>query len=120
MPKREALRNQKTSRTPTGRGQIGRQRAAGPRSKAGARGATGARGASGARGPTGVPGATGATGPPGPPGPDHAADIAALAAQVASVVSELQVQLTRIGQIQAQLDRLAVAVAGPGSLADQP
>jgi hypothetical protein len=45
----------------------------------------------------------------GPAGPAANGDeIRRLAAQVAEAVKELQVQLTRIGQIQAQLDRVAV------------
>jgi hypothetical protein len=52
-------------------------------------------------------------GPAGPAGANHATDIAKLAAQVGEVFSELQTvfrqletQLTRIAQIQAQLDHL--------------
>ena len=60
-------------------------------------------------GRTGKIGPSGPTGPPGPASPDHATDIALLSAQVAELVKELRTQLTRIGQIQAQLDHLAKA-----------
>jgi hypothetical protein len=52
-------------------------------------------------------GPEGPAGPPGPAGPDHATDVALLSAQVAQLVKELQTQLTRIAQIQAQLDHVA-------------
>ena len=79
-------------------------------------------------GPRGKTGATGPAGPPGRPGADHTKAIAdlsgevtqvmnrlsahanqinTLAAQAADLAKELQIQLTRIAQIQAQLDRLA-------------
>jgi hypothetical protein len=38
---------------------------------------------------------------------NHAKPIAALAAQMNQVIRELQVQLTRIAQLQAQLDHLS-------------
>jgi len=81
----------------------------------------------GARGRTGHTGRTGPRGPRGPAGKNHAGEIAALTAhvdrlvsglrthasqtvtltaQVTDLVKELQIQLTRIGQIQAQLDRI--------------
>jgi hypothetical protein len=55
--------------------------------------------------PAGPRGPRGRTGPPGlsgPPGPNHTSEIGVLSAQVAEVIRELQVQLTRIAQIQAQ------------------
>ena len=58
-------------------------------------------------GPRGPRGKAGPAGPPGPPGPNHTNEVALLSAQVAEVIRELQVQLTRIAQIQAQLDHLA-------------
>lgn len=58
-------------------------------------------------GPRGLRGRTGPAGPVGPPGPASSGEIRKLAAQVNEVVRELQVQLTRIAQIQAQLDRLS-------------
>ena len=64
-------------------------------------------------GPRGPRGETGPTGPAGPAGPNHAKEIALLSAQVADVIRELQTQLTRIGQIQAQLDHLSMGMAQP-------
>jgi hypothetical protein len=61
----------------------------------------------GPRGTTGPRGPRGKTGPAGPPGHNHTAEIARLAASVNEIVKELHVQLMRIAQIQAQLDRLA-------------
>ena len=58
-------------------------------------------------GPQGPRGEPGPPGPVGPPGPNHTNQIALLSAQVAEVIRELQVQLTRIAQIQAQLDQVA-------------
>jgi hypothetical protein len=57
----------------------------------------------GPRGPRGKPGPPG---PVGPPGPNHTNEIGLLSAQVAEVIRELQVQLTRIAQIQTQLDHV--------------
>ena len=59
-----------------------------------------------ARGPRGKVGPRGPAGPKGPPG-NHAKEIRRLSAQIEQVVRELQIQLARIAQIQAQLDRLA-------------
>jgi hypothetical protein len=56
---------------------------------------------------TGPRGLQGKTGPAGRPGRNHTAEIAILAAQVATLIKELQTQLIRIGQLQAQLDRVA-------------
>ena len=42
----------------------------------------------------------------GADGRDHSSEIAMLKAQVEQLVKELQTQLTRIGQLQAQLDRV--------------
>ena len=57
--------------------------------------------------PTGRRGPRGKPGPAGPPGPPANGELHALAAHVAEIVKELHTQLTRIAQIQAQLDRLA-------------
>ena len=59
----------------------------------------------GLRGLRGKAGRVGPAGPKGPPG-NHTKEIARLSAQMDQVVRELQVQLSRIAQIQAQLDRL--------------
>lgn len=55
-------------------------------------------------GPRGPRGRTGATGPAGPP---SNGELKRLAAQVERIVKELHTQLTRIAQIQEQLDRFA-------------
>ena len=57
------------------------------------------------RGPRGPRGKRGERGPQGRSG-DGA--VSRLAAQMEQVVKELQIQLTRIAQIQAQLDHLAM------------
>ena len=86
----------------------------------GLRGKAGAAGARGARGPTGP---AGPAGPSGPAGTDHTKAILALQQQVAQIVRELETQLTRIAQIQAQLDHVASGQApdsperkGPGEV----
>jgi hypothetical protein len=71
----------------------------------------------GPRGPRGKPGPPG---PSGPPGANHTKEIALLFAQMADVIRELQTQLTRIGQIQAQLDHLAMGEARPSAHRDPP
>lgn len=60
----------------------------------------------GVLGPQGPPGATGAQGTPGEPGHNHTGEIALMRAQIDQLVKELQTQLTRIAQLQAQLDHL--------------
>lgn len=80
---------------------------AGPRGRTGRKGAKGATGATGATGSTGAAGPIGPAGPAGPEGPNQRAEIAALTAQMGELVRDLQTQLVRIGQIQAQLDRIA-------------
>jgi hypothetical protein len=61
----------------------------------------------GPRGPRGKTGPRGKAGPEGPPGHSHTREIARLSAAIHEIVKELHIQLTRIAQIQAQLDRLA-------------
>ena len=58
-------------------------------------------------GPRGPRGRTGPQGPTGPAGPAANGELTRLSSQVAVIVQELQTQLTRIAQIQVQLDRLA-------------
>jgi len=76
------------------------------------------KGKRGTRGKTGRTGAAGPTGPQGPRGPrgpagaSHGSEIAALTEQVAVLVRDLQTQLIRIAQIQAQLDHLTKEEAG--------
>ena len=60
-------------------------------------------------GPQGPPGPRGETGAPGAPGRDHSAEIAMLRNQVERIASDLQTQLIRIGQLQAQLDSIGQA-----------
>ena len=67
----------------------------------------GPRGRTGARGPVGAAGERGPAGPPGPIDSEQAKAILALQDQVTQLIRQLQTQLTRIGQIQAQLDRIA-------------
>ena len=55
---------------------------------------------------TGSIGPQGPPGPPGAPGPNHTGEIMMLKAQVDRLVREFQTQLTRIGQLQAQLDHV--------------
>lgn len=57
-------------------------------------------------GPKGPRGKTGPRGPRGPASANHV-EVVKLSAQMNEVLHELQVQLTRIAQMQAQLDRLA-------------
>jgi hypothetical protein len=52
-------------------------------------------------------GPRGPRGKTGPAGGDHASDIARLSSQVNQILKEQQIQLTRIAQMQVQLDRLA-------------
>ena len=59
------------------------------------------------RGARGKTGPVGPQGPAGAPGRNHTNEIATLSAQVEQLVKELQTQLTRIAQIQAQLDHIA-------------
>jgi hypothetical protein len=66
------------------------------------------------RGRRGKTGATGAAGPAGRPGQDHGNEIVLLSAQVAELVRELQAQLTRIADLQAQMDHLTLGKARPG------
>ena len=77
----------------------------------GARGATGARGERGARGATGARGAKGAQGPVGPT--MSRADILAVVDDQFNVMrKQLETQLTRMAQIQQQLDQIHVLVKG--------
>lgn len=73
-----------------------------------------ARPAAGGRRSIGPRGRTGPRGPAGPPGIDSTSHLAQLTAQVELLVRELQTQLIRIGQLQAQLDQVA------GSQASEP
>ena len=72
------------------------------------RGSAGPMGPAGPPGPEGPPGAPGA---PGSPAHNHTSEITMLKAQVDQLVKELQTQLTRIAQIQAQLDHVSTGQA---------
>ena len=74
----------------------------------GARGRTGAAGQGGARGERGKRGRTGPVGPAGPAGatPSRAAVLAMVEDQFLEIRKELGLQLTRMGQIQTQLDQI--------------
>ena len=73
--------------------------------KRGLKGRTGARGARGARGGTGL---RGLPGPAGPPGPKmKPAEVLALVEdQFYEIRRQLDMQLQRFGQLQAQLDQI--------------
>ena len=74
----------------------------------GPRGPKGEQGRMGPRGPRGYKGAKGSIGKRGPKSATKIdPTVGRLAAQMEAVLKELHVQLTRIGQIQAQLDRFA-------------
>jgi hypothetical protein len=73
------------------------------RGQRGAPGATGKTGARGAKGATGRRGATGPTGPPGAPA-SREYILATVADQFAEIRKQLDQQLIRTGQIQAELD----------------
>lgn len=74
----------------------------GPR---GPKGERGNRGQRGERGPAGHRGARGERGPTGP-GPSGAQILAAVEEQFADIRKQLDIQLTRFGQLQAHLDHL--------------
>ena len=69
------------------------------------------------RGPAGK--TRGPRGPRGPAGPPGDGEVAKLAILVNQVIKELQTQMTRIGQIQMQLDRFA-AGQSPELQSDPP
>ena len=69
------------------------------------KGAHGERGERGERGRTGRRGAKGERGPSGP-APSRAEILGAVEDQLAEIRKQLDVQLTRFGQLQAQVDRI--------------
>lgn len=73
--------------------------------KAGPRGPKGEHGARGERGRAGRPGARGLRGPAGP-SPNRAQILAAVEEQLADIRQQLDVQLTRFAQLQAQVDHI--------------
>jgi len=74
----------------------------GPRGPKGAHGKRGERGQRGLRGERGQRGERGPTGPP----PSRAIILAAVEEQVGDIRRQLEIQLTRFGQVQAQLDHI--------------
>lgn len=80
----------------------------GPRGRKGehrVRGTRGQPGKRGERGPAGQRGAKGARGPAGP-APNRAQILAAVEGQLADIRRQLEIQLTRFGQLQAQVDHI--------------
>ena len=73
--------------------------------KGGQRGERGERGLQGERGKRGQRGERGQRGPAGPPA-SPAVILAAVEEQVGDLRKQLEVQLTRFGQVQAQLDHI--------------
>ena len=71
----------------------------------------GRTGPKGPQGPEGQRGERGAQGEAGAPGANHTSDIVILKGQVEQLVKELQTQLTRIAQIQAQVDHVSTGQA---------
>jgi len=65
----------------------------------------GPRGPKGIQGPRGERGERGERGPAGPP-PTRADILAAVEEQFGDINKQLEIQLTRFGQIQAQLDHI--------------
>jgi hypothetical protein len=78
----------------------GKRGLAGPRGPVGKRGAIGPTGKPGARGPKG---ATGPRGPAGLATPDNQ-ELVAIGDQIERIHHELDVQMKRIGQLQADVD----------------
>ena len=74
----------------------------GPR---GPKGEHGDRGERGERGPAGHRGAKGERGPAGP-APSRAEILAAVEEQLVEIRKQLDIQLTRFGQLQAQVDHI--------------
>lgn len=68
-------------------------------------GPLGPKGADGGRGERGERGARGERGPAGPP-PSRAQILAVVEDQLTDIRQQLDVQLTRFGQLQAQLDHI--------------
>jgi hypothetical protein len=82
-------------------GPAGKQGLAGVRGQTGATGATGAKGATGA---TGARGPVGAAGAAGPRTRDGANALAVVHDKIEHIYHELDVQVRRLGQLQAEVD----------------
>jgi hypothetical protein len=89
---------------------MARKSVRGPRGQRGKRGERGARGQEGKQGQKGEPGERGERGPQGPPAVLNG-ELAQMADKMEQVVQELQTQLLRIAQMQAQIDRMASGAA---------
>jgi|RhiMethySRZTD1v2_1073278.scaffolds.fasta_scaffold2746192_1 hypothetical protein len=111
-PKRRNVRGPIGKRGPKGR--VGKR---GPKGRVGKRGPKGRRGPEGPRGLTGPIGRRGSIGKPGTRGPKGVTGPAQrdevldkVMAHFDDVYQQLNIQMTRMGQIQAQLDVLAATV----------
>lgn len=85
------------------RGNVGPRGVPGPPGPRGPSGTTGAAGKIGPRGPVGKHGARGAT---GNEPPDRSALLAQVHASIEEIHRDLSIQLTRMAQIQQQVDQL--------------
>lgn len=84
-----------------------RQGQRGERGIPGPTGPAGPRGPGGPRGKTGASGLMGATGPAGPVTPsDHLNKLVAVNDQIEHIHHELSVQMTRMSQLQAEVDEV--------------
>jgi hypothetical protein len=78
----------------------------GPAGKTGTEGAKGKTGATGAKGATGARGFTGGSGASGPSA-DHR-ELASIHEQIGRINRELHTQMTRIAQLQSELDAVGL------------
>jgi nicotinamide mononucleotide (NMN) deamidase PncC len=91
----------------TQRGQRGGRGIPGRPGPAGKQGAVGAKGSTGARGPTGATGAVGPTGSTRQKRPDtHLNALAVVHDQIDHIHQELNVQMKRMAQLQAEVDEV--------------
>jgi collagen triple helix repeat protein len=82
----------------------------GPPGPAGKQGLAGVRGKTGAKGATGARGAVGAAGAAGPRMRDGANALAVVHDQIEHIYHELDVQVRRLGQLQAEVDEVRATV----------
>lgn len=97
---------------PNNKGGRGRQGIPGPPGRAGARGPIGKPGTRGARGATGARGEKGATGPTATARVPRQTLLDEINGHVEGIYRELEVQLTRMAQLQQQVDELREKVKG--------
>jgi hypothetical protein len=100
------------------RGERGATGARGERGATGSRGATGARGAKGDRGLQGSTGERGLVGPAGPS--DRKIIVAEVTAHIDRIYKELDIQMRRMAQIQAELDELRAKIRALDQLPPLP